>query len=42
MKRQYILYLRDVIRAIESIEKFIEGIDFENLVHMLPIVALKF
>ena len=28
--RDYKLYLRDILKALESIEKFVEGMDFEE------------
>ena len=30
MYRNYKLYLKDILNAIESIEKFVEGMDFEE------------
>jgi len=30
MKRDYKLYLKDILDAIESIEKFVEGMNFEE------------
>ncbi len=30
MSRNYKLYLKDILNAIESIEKFVEGMDFEE------------
>ena len=32
MKGDYTLYLRDIIEAMESIERFIEGMNFEDFV----------
>lgn len=32
MKRHYSLFLRDIIEAMEAIEKFIEGMSFENFI----------
>ncbi len=29
MKRDYTFYLKDILEAIESIEKFVEGMCFE-------------
>ena len=31
MKRDYILFLKDIISAIDSIEKFVEGMSFDDL-----------
>lgn len=28
--RDYSLYLKDILEAMEAIEKFVEGIDFDN------------
>jgi len=28
--RNYKLYLRDILKAMESVEKFVEGMDFEE------------
>jgi len=28
--RDYTLYLKDILEAMEAIEKFVEGIDFDN------------
>ena len=33
MKRDYKLFLKDVISAIDSIEKFVEGMNFDDLVN---------
>jgi uncharacterized protein with HEPN domain len=30
MKRNYKIYLKDILEAIESIEKFVEGMNFEE------------
>ncbi|MDO8436378.1 MAG: DUF86 domain-containing protein [bacterium] len=30
MKRNYRLYLEDILKAIESIDKFVEGMNFED------------
>jgi len=30
MKRDYKLYLKDILEAMESIEKFVQGMDFER------------
>jgi len=32
MRRDYSLFLKDIIRAMEAIEKFVEGMEFEELV----------
>jgi uncharacterized protein with HEPN domain len=32
MKRDYRLFLKDIIQAMEAIEKFVEGMEFEELV----------
>ena len=32
MKRDYTLFLQDIISAIESIEKFVQGMNFDDLV----------
>lgn len=32
MKKHYSLFLRDIIEAMEAIEKFIEGMSFENFI----------
>jgi len=32
MKRDYTLFLHDIISAIESIEKFVQGMNFDDLV----------
>lgn len=28
--RDYTLYLKDILEAMEAIERFVEGIDFDN------------
>ncbi|MHA1353291.1 MAG: HepT-like ribonuclease domain-containing protein, partial [Candidatus Heimdallarchaeaceae archaeon] len=33
MKRDYRLFLKDIIEAIESIEEFIEGINFKEFIN---------
>jgi uncharacterized protein with HEPN domain len=33
MTRDYTLYLRDILRAIEKIERFIEGYDYDKFKH---------
>jgi uncharacterized protein with HEPN domain len=30
MKRDYKLYLKDILEAMESVEKFVQGMDFER------------
>lgn len=32
MKRDYRLFLKDIIQAMEAIEKFVEGMDFEKFI----------
>jgi len=32
MKRDYRLFLKDIIQAMEAIEKFVEGMDFEQFI----------
>jgi len=32
MRRDYSLFLKDIIQAMEAIEKFVEGMEFEELV----------
>ena len=33
MKRDHRLFIKDIIDAMESIEKFVEGMSFENLLN---------
>jgi len=40
MKRDYRLFLKDIIQAMEAIEKFVEGMDFENLLEMIKLQVL--
>ena len=39
-KRDIKLYLRDILDAINAIEKFVEGMDFEGLRRMIKPQAL--
>jgi uncharacterized protein with HEPN domain len=33
MRRDYSLFLKDIIQAMEAIEKFVEGMEFEGLIN---------
>ena len=33
MKKNYILYIKDILRALESIERFVENMDFKEFVN---------
>jgi uncharacterized protein with HEPN domain len=37
MKRNYYLFLKDIVQAMEAIEKFVEGMNLRSLLRMIKL-----